>query len=166
MACAVTGCEDPAKSNGMCWRHYGRWRRNGDPLGRGQHGGHNKGRARPPSANVPDSEPLRVLRSELQQRRAQGVAFAEAWQSAVAIALDGLPDLDLAGWREVLAGHRAIWQAAYERQPLDALDALQALDERDEPEPDHRRSAPPLVLTGARHDGASELEPVVVPWCS
>ena len=39
MVCAVAGCDSPAQQKQMCWVHFGRWRRNGDPLVGGQHGG-------------------------------------------------------------------------------------------------------------------------------
>jgi hypothetical protein len=33
IACSIEGCTKPAKSRGWCQAHYGRWFRNGDPLG-------------------------------------------------------------------------------------------------------------------------------------
>lgn len=33
--CSVAGCERPSKNAGMCWRHYKRNRKYGDPLGGG-----------------------------------------------------------------------------------------------------------------------------------
>jgi len=39
VACAVAGCDEPARAKGLCWQHYGRLRRNGDLLASGQHGG-------------------------------------------------------------------------------------------------------------------------------
>ncbi|TGP24699.1 hypothetical protein EN827_30835 [Mesorhizobium sp. M1D.F.Ca.ET.184.01.1.1] len=30
--CAIDGCAKPARGRGWCLAHYGRWRRNGDPL--------------------------------------------------------------------------------------------------------------------------------------
>lgn len=30
--CSIDGCESPRKSYGWCAMHYGRWKRNGDPL--------------------------------------------------------------------------------------------------------------------------------------
>jgi hypothetical protein len=32
VSCAVDFCPDPAKQSGWCHKHYGRWRRHGDPL--------------------------------------------------------------------------------------------------------------------------------------
>jgi hypothetical protein len=32
--CGVDGCQEPARSRGMCLTHYGRFRRYGDPLQR------------------------------------------------------------------------------------------------------------------------------------
>lgn len=33
--CTVDGCADVAQAKGMCWSHYHRWRRHGDPLASG-----------------------------------------------------------------------------------------------------------------------------------
>lgn len=162
--CRVEGCELPVNSKTYCWLHYGRWRRNGDPLAHGQQGGHNKGQGR--AGDVPDPAPLHALRSELQQRRAQGYGFSTAWTAAIGIALHGLPRAERASWREVLTEHEAIWRAAYAGEPLDAVAALAVLAILDdEHEPRHRRTAPALVLHAARADGESQMEPIEVPWC-
>ena len=150
LACAVPACADAAQAKGLCWRHYGRWRRNGDPLARGQHGGRRDEQVQPTAP--PDRAPVAQVRAELAASRRAGVPFAEAWR----VARSSAP-LD---WQAVLDAHRTIWRDAYYRagEPL-------KLSAPEEPWQPHRRSAPPLVLTGARHDGPSSLEPVEVPWC-
>jgi len=149
--CAAAGCDSPAKSKGYCWMHFGRFRRNGDPLASGKHGGHNKGIG--PPVNVPDPAPLQAVRVKLQASRSAGVPFAEAWRDAIA----GLDE-----WSDALEQTRKAWRSAYnldrtDRQPFDAL--------RLEPK-DIRRSGPPVVAFGQRHDGPCELEPLIVPWCN
>jgi len=154
MVCGVAGCDSPSKSKGYCWMHYGRWRRNGDPLGRGQHGGSRSPIG--PTANVPDPAPLQAFRLALEASRGAGVPFAAAWREATT----AIP----AEWAEALAATRGAWRAAYccsagSVFPLEALHL--------EPEAsDMRRSGPPVVLHGARHDGPCELEVLVVPWCN
>jgi len=153
MLCFVAGCDSDAKSKGVCWQHYGRWRRNGDPLASGQHGGSRTAGAG--ALNVPDPAPLQAFRLELEASRAAGAPFAPAWREATAAAPDE--------WSEALAATRSAWRSGYLRTgrtfPLEAL--------RLEPEAsDMRRSAPPVTVYGARHDGPCELEPLVVPWCN
>lgn len=158
MVCAVVGCDSPAQAKGYCWMHFGRWRRNGDPLASGKHGGHNKGIARPAEANVPDPAPLRAVRLQLQASREDGAPFARAWREAVGGSL-----LIDETWADALGQTRDAWRSAYCRTgEVFRLDVLCL-----EPEARQlRRSAPPLTLTGARHDGPSELELVVLPWCN
>ncbi len=150
--CAVTGCETPAAAKRYCWKHYGRFRRNGDPLASGQHGGSRSPIG--PVQNVPDPAPLQAFRLELQAGREAGVPFAAAWRDAI----QSVPP----PWRDTLRRTRTAWRSGYLRTgstfPVEAL--------RSEHEPrDIRRSGPPLTFTGARHDGPCELEPLVVPWC-
>ena len=152
LACAVPGCADVAQTKGMCWRHYGRWRRNGDPLASGQHGGRRDEQVQPTIA--PNPAPLVALRSELQRWRSQGVAFDVAWR----IARDRAPT----DWQAILDEHESAWRSAYDR--TDAHPTFGLDGPWDEPR-QARRSAPPLILTGARHDAPSTLEPVEVPWC-
>lgn len=44
--CSIPNCDRAVRSRGWCGRHYGRWRKHGDPLG----GGPDKARARKPDA--------------------------------------------------------------------------------------------------------------------
>jgi len=153
MVCTVAGCDSDAKSKGMCWMHFGRWRRNGDPLASGQHGGHTLAA---PSA-APDPAPLQALRLDLEASRAAGVPFAPAWREGTAAAPDE--------WAEAMAATRSAWRSAYLRTgrtfPSGALAA--GLEPK---AVDRRRSGPPVVVYGARHDGPCELEVLIVPWCN
>ena len=140
--------------------HFGRFRRNGDPLASGKHGGHNKGIG--PPVIVPDPAPLQAVRVKLQASREDGVPFSTAWREAIA----GLDETGLdETWSDALKQTRKAWRSAYNlertaRQPFDAL-RLEQLEASD-----MRRSGPPVVLYGARHDGPCELEPLIVPWCN
>src|SRR4051794_27955242 len=82
--CTVADCSSDAKTKGLCWAHFGRLRRNGDPLASGQHGGR---REVGPSTNVPDPGPARVLREALERQRAIGNSFRWAWSTALTPAL-------------------------------------------------------------------------------
>jgi hypothetical protein len=151
--CAIQGCTDGAQAKGLCWMHYGRQRRNGDPLASGQHGGRRDEQVRP--GVPPDPAPLVALRLELQRTRADDRPFAVAWREALATVPAG-------DWTAVLNKHRAVWRAAYYR--AGPAFALSALEEAWRP---GGRSGAPVVLTGQRHDaGRGTLEPVEVPWCN
>lgn len=142
----------------MCWRHFGRWRRQGDPLATGQHGGR-----RDEQQEAPDPGPLLVLRLELERARSHDCSFTVAWTTAIAVATDGLPERLRDEWAAVLEAHRAVWRAAYCRDPEGRPFELAPPEETWRP---HARTAPPLVLSGARHDAPGTLEPVEVPWCN
>jgi len=152
MVCAVAGCDSPAQQKAMCWMHFGRWRRNGDPLAKGKRD-HSTGVAKLQEA--PDPAPLHAVRLSLEASRLAGVPFPAAWREATA----AVP----AEWTDALLATECGWRAAYLRTgevfPLDAL--------RFEPEAGKiRHSAPPVISTDARHDRPSALERVVVPWCN
>jgi hypothetical protein len=164
--CRIVGCDKPAQAKQLCWAHYGRLRRNGDPLATGKHGGHNKGQARAAAENVPDPQPLRTLSGALRQEQAWSTDFRLAWPRCVALALRGLPDDVANEWREVLAETEPQWRSAYDRDgPPRSISAL-GMHVGAEPWHLHRRTGPPIVTTGQRHDGDCELEPVVISWCN
>jgi hypothetical protein len=77
--CEVPDCDPPAAAYSLCWTHAGRYRRNGSPLTAGKRGGHTP----PAPCEPPDPRPVRALRLELERLRAQDVAFAFCWSSAI-----------------------------------------------------------------------------------
>src|SRR4051794_22483205 len=109
--CSTPSCTGPAKTKGLCWRCYGRLRRNGSPTASGQHGGRRDEVVGP--SEPPDPRPVKVLRSELEARRAQDCSFGLAWSSALRLALGSLDAKTAREWAEVLAEHRPVWMAAY-----------------------------------------------------
>src|SRR4051794_39168585 len=164
--CSTPSCTGPAQAKGLCWRCYGRLRRNGSPTASGQHGGRRDEVVAP--SEPPDPRPVRRLRFELERSRALDASFALAWSSALALALDSLPKRLRNEWREVLDEHRPVWRAAYfgemEVKGSWAMSALEAVDDADDFF-SYRRSAPRVRTTAVRHDKPSTLEPVTVRWC-
>jgi len=164
--CAVPDCDSKAEAKSLCWLHFGRLRRNGDPLASGQHGGRRSEIG--PQANVPDPGPARVLREALERQRLLGNNFRWACSTALMPALQ-VAGPERTGWFEVFHAHRNEWRLAFLNLPTERPFPVGALgpvmDDRD-PHPHERRSGPPLVLSGARHDAPGQLEPVAVPWCS
>jgi hypothetical protein len=74
------------------------------------------GRGYSPPA-VPDRTPLVKLRLHLEGARGRGVEFADAWDPAVAVALEGLYPQLRREWWVALCRTRETWEACYERRP-------------------------------------------------
>jgi hypothetical protein len=164
--CSTPSCTGRAQAKGLCWRCYGRLRRNGDPLKTGQHGGRRDQVVGP--SEPPDPRPVKVLRSELERSRALDASFALAWSNAVATALASLDRTLAAEWRSALADTRSAWRSAYFREAPKVEWRRNLLDVVEGPDENwfsYRRSAPRTISTGTRNDGPSTLEPVVVRWC-
>jgi hypothetical protein len=161
--CRVDGCEKPAHSRGLCSMHFGRWRRNGSPLKMSEHAAH---ATAAPSA-PPDPAPAQVLREALQRQRKIGNGFEWAWPTALMPAMH-VARGERSSWELVFIETRDEWRSAYLKLPTEKpfpLSALAPVLDECDPRPNHRRSAPTAVTTGARHGGPSQLERQEVRWC-
>jgi hypothetical protein len=163
-SCSIDGCSKPVHAKGWCSMHFGRARRNGDPLKMGQHGGH----APPASSEPPDPAPARALRLALEQQRRIGNSFDWAWSTARAVAMQ-VAGPERTSWWMVFAETQDVWRSAYAGKPDERMALFAALgfdvDDRD-PWLPHRRSAPEPSFRDPRRDGPSRLEPASVPWCT
>jgi hypothetical protein len=70
----------------------------------------------------PDKAPLIKLRLHLEDARARGVEFGDAWAPAVMEALKGLSLDERREWRTFLFRTQETWQACFERRPQEPVE--------------------------------------------
>jgi hypothetical protein len=165
-SCSVPECDAVRVAYGFCNLHAGRFRRHGDPLIRGGHGGRRDSTIGP-SENVPDPEPVKKLSRELRHEQLRQTDFRLAWPRCVEVALRGLEEDEAASWRTVLTETSGEWRSAYDRDgPPRSISAL-GLRVDDDTSTSVRRSAPPVISHGARADAEGTLGPAdALPWCA